>query len=77
MVGPSKGPGRGKIGEKKFGFTVDEKVIVTEEGAFKDWPGLVLSFSEDSVAVELWDPEKEYARNGQWFSPEQIKSSDW
>ncbi|MCL5666476.1 MAG: hypothetical protein M1383_01770 [Patescibacteria group bacterium] len=69
------GPDRGKDGESKFGFTVGQRVQVTEDQHFKDWHGHVRTFDGSLIAVDLDEPPAGHQQNGQWFRPDKLRKA--
>jgi len=74
--GPGSRPRKGKEGETKFGFVIDQRVrIADKKDWFHGWVGHVLAFDENTVAVDLDEPPKGSAPNGQWFRPGALESA--
>ena len=68
--GMIRGPQRGQEGESKFGFTIGQRVEVTQGRHFQGWRGHVRAFASTSVAVELDEPPAGQLGNGQFFRPD-------
>ncbi|NMB47945.1 hypothetical protein GYA13_00680 [Candidatus Kuenenbacteria bacterium] len=74
--GPCSPPKRGQAGETKFGFTVDQRVMVIEKGdCFYGWHGHVRTFDNTLVAVDLDEPPPGCESNGQWFRPNKLQAA--
>lgn len=65
-------PPRGRCGETKFGFTIGERVEVTDDPNFQGWFGHIRCFNTLRIGVDLDEPPLTLSNNGQWFEPERL-----
>ena len=68
-------PPQAPTGESKFGFTVGDRVEVTEDQHFKGYHGHVRTFDGKLVAVDLDEPPAGKSPNGQWFRPDKLRKA--